>query len=163
MIDLSEWQRRHGITPLVMHDLVSILCAPADITFDPGAEHTEGAGQQRIRLEAPKHGDRLWRNNVGACTDDSGNFIRYGIGNDSTKMNKEIKFPDLIGIRPVMVTQAMVGSRVGVFVGIECKAGGWKFMGTQRELAQRKALNLIQSLGGFATFATGPGDVWTPS
>lgn len=161
MINLSQWQMLHGISGPAMTDLISILTAPADITPDNSLTTvTEAAAQQQVRLEAPKHGERLYRNNAGAVTDEHGNHFRYGIGNDTAAMNKKIKFPDLIGICPVMVTPDMVGQRHGLFRGVEMKKRGWVYKGTERELAQLAAHQLIISLGGLACFATKPSDIW---
>lgn len=116
--------------------------------------------QQLIRLEAPKHGAILWRNNNGACVDKNGRHIRYGLANDSMQLNAEIKSSDLIGITQRVITPDMIGQTVGVFTSIEVKREGWVYKGTEREEAQNKWLLMVQSWGGIAGFATGPGDVW---
>lgn len=121
---------------------------------------SEASAQQRIRIEAPHHGVRLWRNNVGACIDERGNHIRYGLANESAAMNKKIKSSDLIGITPVIVTPEMVGRTLGVFTAIECKRPGWQYKGGGREAAQLSYMQIIIALGGIAQFATGPEDIW---
>jgi len=113
--------------------------------------------QKRIQLEASKKGIRLWRNNVGGTYTDRGDFIRYGLANDSSKINKYYKSADLIGIRPVKITLDMVGSVIGQFVSREVKPSNWKFTGTERELAQLRWAELINSLGGDAGFAKDEG------
>lgn len=162
-MNLTQWQLKHGVSGPALTDLIALLTAPADITPDTteDAEKSEAYAQQAIRLEAPKHGVRLYRNNAGAGSDDNGNFFRWGLGNDTAAMNKKIKFPDLIGITPVLVTTQHVGQRLGVFTGVEVKAPGWRYMATEREVAQLAAHQLILSMGGLACFATKPGDVWT--
>ena len=55
--------------------------------------------EKRIRLEAAKQGILLWRNNVGAVKTSDGRMIRFGLANDSHKMNQHIKSSDLIGIQ----------------------------------------------------------------
>ena len=117
----------------------------------------ESTIQAEIRVEAASLGMCLWRNNVGAAQDASGNFFRFGLANDSVKMGKTIKSSDLIGIRPVVITQDMVGKTIGQFVAREVKREGWVFKGTPRELAQLKFLELVCGLGGDAQFASGPG------
>jgi hypothetical protein len=118
---------------------------------------SEAAVQNNVRLEAGRKGVRLFRNNVGATYDKEGNFIRYGLANESSQMNKAIKSSDLIGIRPILVTPQMVGYRVGVFVAREVKRGDWRYAGDPAEQAQLNFIQLITSLGGDAAFATGEG------
>lgn len=117
----------------------------------------ESTIQAEIRVEAAKLGMYLWRNNTGATYDAKGNFIRFGLANDSAKMSKTIKSSDLIGIRPVVITQDMVGKTIGQFVAREVKREGWKYKDTQREQAQLKFLELVRDMGGDALFASGPG------
>jgi len=121
---------------------------------------TEAQAQQAIRLAAPKHGVTLWRNNSGATQDETGRQIRFGLGNDSAKVNKLIKSHDLIGITPVVITLDMVGQTVGVFTSVEVKRPGWVYTGTEREQAQKRWGDLINKLGGKACFACGPDEVW---
>jgi len=158
---INEWARRHHITPEALRELQAVLAWPADIEHQPGATGSEASAQQRVRLEAPKHGVRLWRNNVGACVDERGNHIRYGLMNESAGMNRRIKSPDLVGITPVTINPEHMGSTLGIFTGIECKRPGWKYKGNKREAAQLACLELIMSMGGRAQFATGPGDIWS--
>ena len=114
---------------------------------------SEASIQQAIRLAAAGRGLLLWRNNVGMAFDRNGNAIRYGLANDSQKMNNHIKSSDLIGIRPVVITPEMVGNVIGQFVAIEVKTEDWVFKGTPRELAQQKFLDLVASKGAFSSFA----------
>jgi hypothetical protein len=117
-------------------------------THDPAqiAGESEAGVQSRIRLEASRKGCRLFRNNVGVLTDDRGVPVRYGLANDSSKTNAILKSSDLIGLRPN-----------GQFLCREVKAAGWRYSGTPREVAQSNWINLINSLGGDAAFATGEG------
>lgn len=116
---------------------------------------SEATIQKKIRLAYANNGVTLWRNNVGACQDASGNFIRYGLANESKQMNDNIKSSDLIGIKPIVITQDMVGATIGQFVAIETKRPGWKYTGTDREKAQLKFIELVKRLGGDAGFCTG--------
>lgn len=156
MNPLSEWAHRHNINPEAIADLRLVL--------DSGLPHqrsapgsSEASAQQAIRLEAPRHGVRLWRNNVGACVDERGNQVRYGLANESRAMNRAMKSHDLIGITPVTIA----GQTVGVFTSIECKRPGWKYSGNAHESAQHSWGQLVIGLGGIAKFATTPQDIWS--
>ena len=113
---------------------------------------------QQIRLAASKAGARLWRNNNGAAYDARGHLVRYGLANESERISKEIKSSDLIGIEPVLILPEHVGKIIGRFVSPEVKRTGWTYTGKDREKAQLAWINLINSLGGRAMFATEPGE-----
>lgn len=117
----------------------------------------EAAAQAAVRLEAGQRGVRLFRNNVGALVDTRGVPVRFGLANDSAAMNKVLKSADLIGIRPVTITQQHVGAIIGQFVSREIKAPGWRYTGTEREQAQQRWALLVNSCGGDAQFCTGAG------
>lgn len=110
---------------------------------------------KRVRLQYASMGCLLWRNNVGACEDKTGRIIRYGLANESSQMNAQIKSSDLIGISPVIITYDMVGMKLGQFMAIECKRPGWKWSGTEREIAQNRFHDLVRAHGGYAGFVTG--------
>lgn len=120
---------------------------------------SESKQQSLIRLEATTKGMTLFRNNVGALIDDRGIPVRYGLANESKQMNKVIKSSDLIGIRPLMITQDMIGKTIGQFVSIEVKSENWKYTGTEREIAQKAWIDFINNHGGFAIFANRPEDL----
>jgi len=111
----------------------------------------ESSVQQRVRLEAARLGLHLWRNNSGACEDMTGRQIRFGLGNDSAKLNRVFKSSDLIGIAPTVVSQEMVGQTLGVFIALEIKASGWKPKSNDtREQAQRRFIDHVIGCGGIA-------------
>ena len=120
---------------------------------------SESGISSRIRLEASRKGYRLWRNNVGGAYTREGNFIRYGLANESAAVNKQFKSADLIGIRPVLITPEMIGRTIGQFLSYEIKKPGWMFRNTDREIAQLAWLELIISLGGDARFITSEGSI----
>ena len=155
--EIQAWATRHGVTPAALVELRSAFLAGEVLpTFQSiGSSASEAAIQNDVRLEASKEGARLWRNNVGACKDAKGNFIRYGLANESTRMNQVIKSSDLIGIKPITITQAMVGFTFGQFCAREVKRGSWKWSGKGREVAQHKFMQIVNSLGGDAKFTTG--------
>lgn len=118
---------------------------------------SEARVQSEVRLEAARYGVHLWRNNVGVLTDDRGRPVRYGLANDSAQLNAVLKSSDLVGWRPVVVTPDMVGRTLAVFCARECKAEGWTFRGTDREIAQQRWLDMINQNGGDAAFVSGLG------
>tara|TARA_R110000737_G_scaffold159837_2_gene187594 strand:+ start:954 stop:1433 length:480 start_codon:yes stop_codon:yes gene_type:complete len=120
---------------------------------------SEGAVQTRIRLEASTKGLRIWRNNVGAYDEKNppSPGSRWGLCNDSKEMNALIKSSDLIGVKPLLITQNHVGGIVGQFVAREVKAANWSYSGTKREEAQLNFLNLVAGMGGDAAFANSAG------
>ncbi len=114
--------------------------------------NNESALQAQIRLEASRRGWGLWRNNVGAAYMRNGAFIRYGLANDSKRLNEHIKSGDLIGIKPIFITQEHVGLLLGQFVSREVKRPDWVYRGDEREQAQQNWIDLVRSLGGDAAF-----------
>lgn len=107
--------------------------------------------QQRIRLEAPKHDITLWRNNSGVLPNINGTPVRYGLGNDSKKLNDNFKSSDLIGFTPVLITPEMVGRTVAVFTAIEVKSESLKNRKLdKRAIAQTNFITFILKKGGFA-------------
>jgi hypothetical protein len=105
---------------------------------------SEAAVQQALQLAAPRLGCHLMRNNVGACVDESGRMIRYGLGNVSAQQTKHITSVDLIGWR----------CSDGRFLAVECKRPGWKEPKDAREQAQLRFLTVVCNNGGLGGFAT---------
>jgi len=161
-MELTQWAARHHVPPHALAELRAILLPPdvgvavADTSEGPRGT-SEAAIQTQVRLEASRLGGRLWRNNVGAGVLQDGSFIRWGLCNDSAQLNKVVKSSDLCGIMPVLITPAHVGHMVGRFTCREIKTAGWKYRGTDREVAQAKWIEMINALGGDAGFAIGTG------
>ncbi len=156
---LTEWAIVWGAPPAAIADLrtrygMAHGRGTADIPHDA---KSEAGAQSRIRLEAARKGKYLWRNNVGAGHMQDGSFIRFGLANESKEVNARLKSGDLIGVAPVVITPAHVGSTIGQFLSREVKRPGWSYTGTDREAAQLKWIELINSLGGNACFATAEG------
>ena len=99
--------------------------------------------QQRIRVKAVELGCALWRNNSGVLFNTSGRPVRYGLGNDSGKINKNFKSADLIGIGPK-----------GEFLAVEVKHPGWTAPQNERERAQWSFLLDVVTKGGIGFFVT---------
>lgn len=162
MTDLHSWFSRHAGKPLTLDafrdlQLTLGLYSPPLSPDAPGAGKSEAWAQSAVRLEAGQKGIACFRNNVGALKDEQGRLVRYGLANDSAQMNKVIKSHDLIMCRPILIEPWHVGHKFGQFVSREIKAPGWQYTGQGREPAQLAFGNLINSCGGDAAFATGPG------
>lgn len=113
----------------------------------------ESTAQNAVRLAAAHHGGALWRNNSGALLDKAGRMVRFGLGNDSARINAVWKSSDLIGIVPVTVQPHHVGMVWGVFTAIEMKAPDWRLTpGDDRARAQGNFINQVRGLGGIAGF-----------
>jgi hypothetical protein len=118
---------------------------------------SEQSAQQAVVLEAQRRGVSLLRNNSGAVMTDDGRMVRFGLGNESARINKHFKSSDLIGIHPVKITPEMVGTVIGVFRAVEMKAPGWRQ--DERSKAQARFGEWVKSQGGFFQFCTGTEDL----
>lgn len=157
---LRDWATRWDIPAECLTDLLRNMGTdgvPSPSSVPPPPNAGEAWSQSVIRLEAPRLGIWLGRNNVGALLDKRGVPIRYGLANESAKQNAICKSGDLIGIRPVVITASMVGCTIGQFVSRECKRPGWKFTGNAHEQAQANWAGMVIKYGGDAKFATGEG------
>jgi len=161
MSNLHTWATRWGVSLECLRDLQTTLgtYTPPLSEDAPEANKSEAWAQSAIRLEASRKGLYLFRNNVGALEDRSGRLVRYGLANDTKQMNETLKSGDLIGWRPVLIQPQHVGHTVAQFISREVKAPGWQYTGAARESAQLAWANLVNSRGGDAAFATGPGSL----
>ena len=157
-MNLHDWAVRWQLPRQALDELTAVVDRSVAAAGAGDAGGSEAAASTLVRLEASQYGHRLWRNNVGAGSID-GQFLRWGLANDSKGVNAVLKSADLIGIRRVVITPAHVGHVFGQFLSREVKAPGWKFTGTPREVAQRNWAHLINSLGGDAAFCTGRGSL----
>jgi hypothetical protein len=131
---------------------------PEPISGGAPRSGSEAAVQAAVRAEAGRLGIRLFRNNCGAFTDPrDGRLVRYGLANDSAALSAAVKSADLVGVRPLLITEEYLGATVGQFVSRECKAADWVFTGTDRELAQLHWASALAALGADACFVCGPG------
>lgn len=155
--ELACWAQRHGISGSALSDLVDVLAgndySPPLVTDSAASESRQ---QSLVRLEAPKHGFWLTRNNVGALLDDRGVPVRYGLANESKGQNAIIKSGDLIGFRKRVIVNADVGTVIAQFASFECKHAGWVYRGDKHEQAQARWRDFINIHGGHAAFTTGP-------
>jgi len=148
---MIEWAKKWGVPIEALQELAETDA----LSSDSPSISTEASAQALVRLKARKQGAHLWRNNVGVLPDVRGVPLRFGLANDSSKLNKVLKSSDLIGCRPLQVTQSHVGCVIGQFVAREVKAPGWKWSGAPREQAQLAFISLVNSLGGDASFTCG--------
>lgn len=119
----------------------------------------EGKASDKVRLRCSQWGLRLFRNNSGVLPDPiTKRPVRFGLGNESKKLNIEYKSGDYIGVTPLVITQEMVGKTVGIFTNLEVKAEGFverkTYPKNQREYGQLNYIKLIRKLGGLAGFVS---------
>lgn len=153
MNNVVAWAQRWGVP---QQALVELLQELASVHLAPSATPAKGSEaqvQQELRVLAPHMNGHLWRNNNGALKDDRGNMIRYGLANDSSRINAVLKSPDLIGFTSI--------NGVAVFTAIEVKRPGWRAPTNDRERAQAAFLSLVHAGGGIASFATTATDYTT--
>lgn len=114
----------------------------------------EGTVQQEIQIQARYEDCHLMRNNSGACIDDTGRLVRYGLGNISKQHNDRIASSDLIGFTTIRITEEMVGKEVAVFTAVEVKKEAWnpEKKLDKREAAQAAFIKWVQIHGGIAGF-----------
>ena len=137
-----------GMTPenaRVVNERVQWLIAMTLPQGGPATSETDTL--QRIRVRAAEMGYGMYRNNSGVLKNDAGTPVRYGLGNDSAKLNKVWKSGDLVGIGPG-----------GVFVMLDAKHPGWTAPNDDRSRAQWAAMLEIVNMGGLAFFATSVDD-----
>lgn len=156
-VNLPEWAAKWNIPTEAFQELCTLsLC----LSPERREARLESQVQAEGRMNAARAGALLWRNNRGAVTDPrSGNFIRYGLANDSRKLGDAFKSGDCIGIEPVIITAAHVGKTIGRFRSIEFKHAQWKFSGDKEEIAQVAWATLVNSRGGRATITNDPTQV----
>lgn len=166
---LQEWFEKHNISQEAIHEFkYQVFKTELDardlerkiIPQGSTEKIFESSLQHMIRLEASNAGARLWRNNVGCTYTNNGGFIRYGLANDSKKENSILKSSDLVGIKPIKITQEMIGKVIGQFLCREIKIKGWRYsQHDTRSNAQLAWINLINTLGGDAAFTSGIGSL----
>lgn len=158
MSTLREWAFEYGVPLHALLELERRMgLHGTGVVTDEAVGKSESYAQSQVRLEAPRLGIMLTRNNVGAYQDQTGQWVRYGLFNESAKQNKRTKSWDLVGWRKRLITQQMVGTFIGQFVGREIKKPGWVFTGTEHELAQLHCTELALAAGCDVGFATGSG------
>jgi len=156
MSAIHEWACRHNLQRAAYEELLVILNPSLGIAKAEKGK-SEGAVQSGLRILAPQHRASLWRNNTGAFKDDSGRWVRYGLGNDSKQLNAVWKPSDLIGI--TTVAASYIGQEFGVLTAVEVKEEGWhQIPSDKRAAGQANFMNTVVSMGGLAGFAQSEAD-----
>jgi len=163
---LAEWCAKHRITQECFNDLLQVNT----LQVESDASGSESKVQSLVRLEAAQHGVHLFRNNVGAgaivdpeqlcpSCQPHAHHVRWGLANDSKRVNTVYKSGDLIGGQSLLIEQRHVGQRMLRFVSRECKHEGWKPPKklTPRDEAQLRWATFINALGGDAQIVNGLG------
>lgn len=130
---------------------------------------------QRVRLEASKLGYRLFRNNRGLfyTIDGVKGLIAAVMRGDLNSARNIIKnylrlvqagldangSSDLIGFAPVVITPAMVGKTIAVFMCAEVKKPEWKSPTGKTEKEQENFIRFINSQGGIGFFINNSQDL----
>jgi len=136
-----------------------MLTVTDDVSSVNNTMSNEAVIQSQVRLAAAQRGITLWRNQSGACYDETGRLIRYGLANDSAQLNRRLKSSDLIGITPILVEPHHVGRALGVFTAIEVKHAGWRGPSNDRERAQAEFIRVVREKGGIAGFTASIDDM----
>ncbi len=124
------------------------------------SDHEKRCFDQGGLIIQDEFGGAFWRNNSGACYDDTGRLVRFGLGNDSAKLWETYKTGDQVFCVPVTIQPHHVGRVFGVMGMFEDKKRGWHLTaGDKRGHAQLNALQHVQSLGGIVGFITEPDQV----
>ena len=117
---------------------------------------SEPAVTSDVRLASARSGvEWLLRNNVGVLPNPNGRPVRFGLGNDSPKVNEVFKSADWIGIEQYTIRPEDVGKTVGIFRSVEIKAEDFhpsKCHGEDwvRYQAQVAWMNKVNAMGGHA-------------
>lgn len=117
----------------------------------------ESTVTSHVRLEAAQRGCWLGRNNSGGFYDQTGRFVRYGLGAFTKADN--MASSDWIGYTPTLVMPHHVGSVLAVFTAVEMKPSDWVFNSREeRVLHQKNFIDMVLQAGGNAGFATSKDD-----
>lgn len=156
-MNITQWAIRNRVSEQALRELREMLGVSGNVTVPSRPVTTEAEVQSLVRLEGARKG-LLWRNNVGVLQNpETGQPIRYGLANDSKELNKVLKSGDLIGWQSVLITPELVGHTIARFTSRECKKPGWKYSGSEREIAQLRWASVVTAAGGDACFASSEG------
>jgi len=150
----EQWAKKWNIPRVAIKDYIKTLGVNAiDVETDvDNSDILENDFQNQVRALAAARNVWLTRNNVGAAFTRDGHYIRFGLCNETKKINANYKSSDLIGITKHFVTEEDLGTTLGLFTAYEIKRPGWKFTGTPREKSQLAFLEFVMSKGGIGKF-----------
>lgn len=146
----DEWSARWHLPAAALADLATVQWESAP----PAADGSEAAVQANVRLKAATMDGHLWRNNVGALRTEGGAYVRFGLANDSPKLNAVLKSHDLVGWRRRLIAPADVGSIIGQFWSVEVKPPNWRQSSDKRYPGQSRWGALVERNGGLSQFVT---------
>ena len=96
----------------------------------------------------------MFRNNSGGFYDETGRFVRFGLGGFIPEKHK-LKSADFIGWKPEMIMPYHVGHVLPIFTAIETKPTDWKFNAVDKHsLYQKNFLDMVLNANGNAGFAS---------
>lgn len=159
---IYQWAMRHHVGLDAINELKLLFGTIPDTVLTErliGELGTEARVQSEAQLQASVQGNKLWRNNVGALTDERKRLVRFGLANDSKQLNEHLKSSDLIGWKRKLITPEMLGTHIAQFYCRECKPVNWQYTGEGREPAQLRWIELVNASGGDAAFCTGIGNL----
>ena len=103
---------------------------------------TEAELLKKLMLDGSKLGLRLFRNQVGSYELKDGRWLTSGLCVGSS---------DLIGYLPVVITEAMVGRTVAVFVAVEAKGPTGRVRPEQQQF-----IDVVTKAGALGVITTEP-------
>lgn len=145
----DEWAARWHLPQQAMDELALVQWETA---AHPAG--SEAAVQANVRLKAATMDGHLWRNQNGAARTDAGSYLRFGLANDSPKLNAVLKSHDLVGWRRRLITPADIGHVIGQFWSVEVKPPNWRQSSDKRYPGQSRWAALVERNGGLTQFVT---------
>ncbi len=115
-------------------------------------ELSEAPVVKRVLMKASQLGLRLLRNNRGMFkTIDGKRIVRAGLEAEGAS--------DLIGVKTIIITQEMVGKKLGVLMVVEVKKPSWTKPTTETEREQENFINQMVDRGAIGFFINNPDDL----
>lgn len=157
MSTLSDLFNRHNVSEAFKAEYYQLFGFKPETPVELHGKN-EAFIQSSVRINSAYAGYLLGRNNRGALPNEAGVPIRFGWLNDTAQFDKVCKTGDLLGYQSGWFRdyETLEPVRVAVFAMLECKTAKWVFSpNDKREVAQLRAINMVNSAGGIAAFTTG--------